>query len=340
MKNKIIAVCMGMFSMMIAEHVDAACKMSFPSKIDSYTINVNIALGKIDVRSTDAIGKILARASGHFNDESIDHSVKCTDNSFLRGRLTRDLPLSTIVVRTYHIRTVTGAETGLGIRMSMEGNTRDLNIPGERRIERVKGKDTVRVLGSGDLIVEIIKIKNEIIAGPIPSGSYAWVRYEGIDRDRLSLNISGDIRLLTPTCSWIGSGNRTVTLSSVYKSAFKGVGTTAGEQAFELNLNCNGGPGGTVNLVFDYTPSPTNPEVILNSLALSGKASGVDLQLISTYQSMNKIIKKGSKIQVATLGPNQEQNINLPFLARYYQSEQNITAGEVSGQATITFEYQ
>lgn len=131
------------------------------------------------------------------------------------------------------------------------------------------------------------------------------------------------------------------------KSGFRGVGSTQGEQAFDLTLLCNGAeePIGhqgsdSISLNFDYIVAPNTTNVLSNSSPISKRAQGVGVQLKTNYNNQSKIIAKNEKLKLGDLMSNQNIQYSVPLSASYYQTDSVVTPGEVSSIATITIEYE
>ncbi|WP_431225810.1 fimbrial protein [Serratia sp. L9] len=153
---------------------------------------------------------------------------------------------------------------------------------------------------------------------------------------------------MTSSCSVdAGSKNKVINLSTVASAAFKGVGSTAAEQDFSLNINCVGGTGtellpggageGLVNVRFDYTPDTSNAPGVLKSLQDTNAANGVSVQLLNGKDSTP--IKNGASVYAGHTIANQTNTITLPLKARYYQTAARIKGGTLKSIATFTLEY-
>ncbi|WP_218657203.1 fimbrial protein, partial [Acinetobacter baumannii] len=154
------------------------------------------------------------------------------------------------------------------------------------------------------------------------------------------------ITIASSSCEIQGNINKVVQLPTVTKAGFKGVGSTQGEQTFDMNILCNGGINPTgyeeknlISLTYDFTQDGTNNQVLANTAPTSEKANGVGVQLLWNYQNKNQVIKKGDKLALGTLSSNQTLQYNVPMTARYYQTAANVTPGKVRAMATVTIEY-
>ncbi len=130
------------------------------------------------------------------------------------------------------------------------------------------------------------------------------------------------------------------------RQVLKSVGSTQGDQTFDMNILCNGGINPTgyeeknlISLTYDFTQDGTNNQVLANTAPTSEKANGVGVQLLWNYQNKKSGYQKGDKLALGTLSSNQTIQYNVPMTARYYQTATNVTAGKVRAMATVTIEY-
>ncbi|MFE2008995.1 hypothetical protein ACFW6U_27485, partial [Pseudomonas guariconensis] len=68
------------------------------------------------------------------------------------------------------------------------------------------------------------------------------------------------ITIASSSCEIQGNINKVVQLPTVTKAGFKGVGSTQGDQTFDMNILCNGGINPTgyeeknlISLTYDFT---------------------------------------------------------------------------------------
>lgn len=128
----------------------------------------------------------------------------------------------------------------------------------------------------------------------------------------------------------------TVSMGSIKGSGFKGVGSTVGDQDFNIPLSCDAGVkvGITVTGGSAGNWKADSGLINLDSSSSSTVASGVKLQILSKGSP----ITLGELINVRT---NTVQGaINIPLTARYYQSDSTIRAGVANATATFTMKYE
>jgi len=182
-----------------------------------------------------------------------------------------------------------------------------------------------------------------VITGPIPSGNQTLptgqlVRWDFMlgggaifTVETFSIGGSGAINIIQPCV--IAVDPTTVTLPTVATSAFAGAGSTRGTTPFQINLtNCPTGNQLSITLNTS-NPQPGTTSVIQNTAATS-PATGVGVQLLD---GTGNPITFGSAIPEGSI-PG--ATVNLPFAARYYQTNAAVTAGTVTAVATYTLTYQ
>jgi type 1 fimbria pilin len=186
-----------------------------------------------------------------------------------------------------------------------------------------------------------------VVTGPIPQGQQGSTQQMTIPAGQLAqwnvdmTNGSNpveifkitNINFVIPTCT-AAVDPTVVTLSAVASTAFSGRGSTAGQQPFQVQLNCVAGSNLLITLSTTNSYS-TNLGVIKNTTG-AGYATNVGVQILQ--QDGATPVKFGTAILE---GATQNGAMSLPFFARYYQdSTSNVTVGQVSATATYTLTYQ
>ncbi|ENX57164.1 MULTISPECIES: fimbrial protein [Acinetobacter] len=325
----------------IYTEANAACRMR------SYTANdVLMSVGRVVVRPSDEVGKILRKATFPISSVGGDNATvvdNCNSSDRLIAELSQGYPLSSQGNNIY-----TTNIQGIGIRLYREAENAS-NFSGYYPYVRGGLTSGRRYnLASGYFVVEIVKIAEQTGSGALVPGRYSSYYVQGYsDRPFLTSTVLANaITIASSSCELQGNINKVVQLPTVMKSGFSGVGSTQGEQAFDLNILCNGGKNPTgyeeknqISLDFDFPQDGTNNQVMANTAPNSTKANGVGVQLLWKYQNKNQVIRKGDKLDVGTVNSNQTVQYNIPLSARYYQTATNVTAGTVRAMATVTIQY-
>ena len=315
---------------------NAACSTSQ----DFRTVDVSMQVGRVVVRPSDPVGKVLVKSLFEIrpNDGT---TYTCSRSDMMVARLLQNYAISPLGNNIYSTNI-----PGIGIRLYREAFNAT-NFSGYYPYTAPVPGTNIR-LGEGYFVVEIVKTAENTGSGTLVPGQYSTY-YAGSRSDRpfLTSTVYGNaITIASSSCEWRGNIDKAVTLPTVTKSGFTGVGSTQGEQSFDLNILCNGGENPTgyeeknlISLSFDYQTEGTNTQVLRNLEPNATKANGVGVQLLWNYNNQNRVIGLGDKLELGTVKSNQTIEYNVPLTARYYQTNANVTAGKVRAMATVTIEY-
>ncbi|RZG85787.1 fimbrial protein [Acinetobacter venetianus] len=305
------------------------------------TVDISMAVGRVVVRPSDAVGTILRKATFPINPNG--STLRCTSSSDrIYADLTQNYPISSLGNSIY-----TTNIPGIGIRLYREAENAT-NFSGYYPYSRSLTPGTTYNLAQGYFVVEIVKTASQTGSGTLVPGRYSSYYVTGnASKPFLTSTVYGNaITIASSSCELQGNINKVVTLPTVTKSGFSGIGSTQGPQSFDLNILCNGGQNPTgyeeknlISLSFDYIQDGTNNQVLSNTAPASTKANGVGVQLLWNYDNKNQVIKKGDKLEIGTVNSNETIQYNVPMTAQYYQTAANVTAGTVRAMATVTIEY-
>lgn len=317
----------------------AACRPTagFTSK------DISMAVGRVVVRPSDAIGTILAKATFPINP--VGSTIACDAyGGTIRADLTQGYPLSTLGQNIYDTNI-----PGIGIRLYREAQD-NTNFSGYYPYSKQLAGNTNYTLSNGFFVVEIIKTANNTGSGALVPGLYSsYYSADAPTQPILTSTVYGNaITIASASCQVTGDINKVVTLSPVAKSGFTGIGSTQGEQAFNINILCNGGTNTTsaiesnaISVSFDYQPFGGTTNVIDNSASATQLAAGVGTQLLTDMNgNLNHVISQGEKLPLGLVVSGQLVNYSIPMKARYYQAANTVTAGAVRGMATLTIIYE
>lgn len=191
---------------------------------------------------------------------------------------------------------------------------RDHYAPGQRFwIQLIKTSDTP---SNGSLSIEPVRIyydnalTNELMFTPT----------------MLTL----DIR----TCR-LGRKNIDVALRTSYINDFKGIGSTSQPLPFDIPLMCD--PELRVSYTITGLSDDLNHSVLKNSEG-SGLANGVGVQLLKGHGDQAPI-QLEHKTLFGNSGP-EGGNHSIPLIARYYQTENEVSAGKINILAYFNLHYE
>lgn len=306
------------------------------------TLDISMAVGRVVVRPSDAIGKVLVKKTFPINTNGAQYN--CDKNGgTLEAVLTQNYPLSPSGGDSVYSTNI----PGIGIRLYREAE-KAANFSGYYPYARATAKNSTYSLADGYFVVEIIKTEKNTGSGTLVPGLYSRYNIEGLSATPwLTSTVYGNaITIASSSCEIQGNINRTIELPTVNTTGFKGVGSTQGEQPFDMNILCNGGKNPTgyeeknqISLTYDYLAEDNSNNVLQNTAPVVEKAKGVAIQLLWNYQGKNDVIKKGDKLVLGTLNSGSSITYNVPMAARYYQSATKMSAGKVRAQATVMINY-
>lgn len=123
-------------------------------------------------------------------------------------------------------------------------------------------------------------------------------------------------------------------LGNIYATAFTGVGSTAGNNDFNMGLNCAVGTKVNVTMNGTQNQDTANTSVLaLTGAGSAGVAKGVGAQILYNNTPLNI----GNKLVLKTSAGGIE---TFPFKARYYQTLSTISPGSANATATLDITYQ
>lgn len=122
-------------------------------------------------------------------------------------------------------------------------------------------------------------------------------------------------------------------MGDVRRNTFTGVGHTGDPVQFFIPLNCNAGT--RVNFKADAaTDSSGAPGVMAINSSGTGNATsvvGIKLTHLGAPLTFGATIPAGASTN--------DGMYNIPLIARYYQTNPNVTAGQANATATFTMTY-
>ncbi|QLV67264.1 fimbrial protein [Citrobacter sp. RHBSTW-00570] len=334
--NKTAAKCLMLLGLLMAggQSAYAACYVNNGYK--AQVINMN--LGRVLVTPSSQVGDTLVTAQ--FTINPVSGYGSCTNGGNAIGEILQGSPTSFSNVWSTNI-------PGIGIRLYREAGSISTYYP---HTLRLNGNIAVNLNG-GYFKIDIVKTAAQTGSGQLVPGKYTTYYMDGSGRNLPMLESIVDansLTIVTSTCNVdSGSKNKVVNLDTVTAASFGGVGSTQGEKAFDININCVGGIGedllpgnarqGIVNVRFDYTQDASNAPGVIKSEPGANTASGVAIQLLTG--NTTQPIKNGDAVNAGRTIPNQSNTLTLPLKARYYRTGSTIKGGNIKSTATFTIEY-
>ncbi|WP_232246855.1 fimbrial protein [Serratia plymuthica] len=295
-------------------------------------------LGRVLVTPGSQVGDTLV--TGQFPINEVGNIASCSRGGSAIGSIMQGRATSFANVWSTNI-------PGIGIRLYREAGSvsnfypHTLNFSGNSNV----------TLNGGYFKIDVVKTAAQTGTGQLTTGLYTNYYMDGTGPGLpllQSIVDANSLTIVTSTCNVdSGSKNKVVNLDTVTAASFGAVGSTQGEKAFDLNINCVGGVGenllpgnagqGIVNVRFDYTPDSSNAPGVIKSQSGANTASGVAVQLLTG--STTQPIKNGDAVNAGRTVPNQANTLTLPLKARYYRTGTTIKGGNIQSTATFTIEY-
>ncbi|WP_340620430.1 fimbrial protein [Xenorhabdus siamensis] len=119
-----------------------------------------------------------------------------------------------------------------------------------------------------------------------------------------------------------------VPMGTVLVSQFKNKGNTVGGRSFDINVQCKGSPNANIT----WEPGKTDTNGVINADSTSS-ATGIGIQILD---SGSKPVKFNQPQDLGTINSSK----TLPYMAKYYQTCDRVSAGSVNATATFTINYK
>lgn len=179
--------------------------------------------------------------------------------------------------------------------------------------------------------VSLIKT-GEVTPGTVSATNLAYF-YANDDTGKVGapLSLTGTIKNVA--CS-VKTTAVNISLGDILTSRFSGVGSTVGDRAFTLTLDCD--PGTAINLTLQgnrNTDASDNNVLALTSAGDSQVADGVGVQILNDEVPLK--INERISVRTAT-----KTNEILSLKARYIQTKNSIKTGFANASATLSISYQ
>ena len=325
-------------SLFAYSHTNANCNLSKGFT----TVDIPMNIGKIVVKPNDPIGTILQKNTFTISPNNSTATCNRASDQIIAA-LPLNYPISPIGNNVYATNI-----PGIGIRLYREAADAS-DFSGYYPYRRTLTPNKAYTLSPGYFVMEVIKTAMTTGSGALVAGRYSTYYVSGQqNRPFLTTTVLSNTPILiaSSSCEIQNGVDSPVQLPTVMKSGFKTIGSTQGEQNFNLSILCNGGENNSgiatsnmISLSFDYNSDNSNNQVINNSAANSIKANGVGVELLWNMNGANKPIEKATKLNIGMVSSNQTVEYDIPLTARYYQTATNVTAGEVKATATVTIQY-
>ncbi|MBF4180643.1 fimbrial protein [Lelliottia nimipressuralis] len=181
-------------------------------------------------------------------------------------------------------------------------------------------------------VVELIKTSDDVNSGDLSGGVIGTVQ---CDNGETATNYNFvSTSIVSPSCTVLNE-NINVPLGNHRSSEFGGVGSTLNWNDFDVNLSCESQV--QVAMRIDGISDPDGGgQGVLQIDHSSNNATGVGIQIWYRNKPNNAVIF-GQNQDYGTLAAG---NQKVMLSARYYQTKDDITAGDANGTVTFTMSYK
>lgn len=180
----------------------------------------------------------------------------------------------------------------------------------------------------GDIVLVLYQNGRVRQGGIIPAGPIAALSVsDGLQIMNMNMSaITVNVLACTLTTPVVD-----VKMPTKFKSVFTGTGTTSETENFSIGASCDSGIMPTIT--FSGQTSTMGTDVFAINTG-DGQATGLGIQLLHE----GNIINQNEAIEVGTTDSDGE--VQFPFGARYVQTENTVTAGNVNSTITFTLNYK
>ncbi|TCM62729.1 type 1 fimbria pilin [Acinetobacter calcoaceticus] len=323
--------------MLLLSNVRASCMPG----IGFQTQYIQMNFDKVVVQPKDPVGKVLASKSYavHSRIRSIYYCVGISAlRPYITGAILMHDQISVLGNNIYETNI-----PGIGIRIKHEAQGRQDVFP-FRRLLNIDF-EPLHLL-EGLITVELIKISNNVGSGSLSTGNYvSYYLEDNPDRPWYMLSMEGNASsIVASSCEIVGNKNRTIQLPSISTTQLQGIGRTVGETAFALNIFCQGAASSnesinsSARISYEFSADAQHLGVMKNT-ASHQAAQGVGLQLLYHQGGEQKWINNGDYTELGQVASAAQLHSNLNYSIQYYQTAEQVSAGEVQSQLTLTFDY-
>lgn len=197
------------------------------------------------------------------------------------------------------------------------------------------------------LVIELIKtgpvVRNGVWSGVFGRWDFGSIAPSDFLQYSWSAPISVTVRPPVLQCT-VTTPQVTVPMGSIPKTAFSGIGSTAGTQPLNIDLMCSGGDPGESKAISVTLTDNTNPANQSTTLSLTPNsiATGIAIQMLQgqTVLGYGPDSNLPGNPGQWSAGNSGMGVFRIPLSARYIQTGATITPGSANGRATFTMSYR
>lgn len=337
MKRIRMQIVVGGLLLLAAKGAMASC--TFMDARFTASDSVALNLGHVVVQRDAPVGSVVATLSNNALGSRNDF-IECTTSSFVTQWAAGGGGYTPV---SYNAETLyQSGVMGLAFRIVTPGAGSTAGRYGTgalpRRVSNIPCRSSPtwwRLCGGswGNYQLQLVKIAPVTGSGPITTGAISQALVSGQTQVMNYTLASGTVQ--TVACS-VTNSNIIVNMGRTKNTEFSGAGSTAGDVAFAINLNCDAATNINLTLEPGSAGAADASHGVLNiDPADAGQtASGVGVQILH-----NDIpVALGEMLKIATT--RTDGIFAIALKARYYQTRSDITPGRANANATFTTTYQ
>ncbi|GAB1437499.1 fimbrial protein [Providencia sp.] len=300
-------------------------------------VDINMELGRVVVSPDLPVGTIIRERTWSMGMATTPWG-ECDGGTVLDANIVANKPMSGDNIIETNV-------PGIGLRFIREADGGKIKItyPGHYTVPGSGPKNVV--LAGSTFTIQVIKIADKTGSGSIYQGEYTRYGYlpDSLSPALITRLTADAITIVSPSCKVTSGVNQNVIMKSVKKSDFAGLGSTAGQTPFAINMLCGGGVNvsNTSNIYMSFNgelaPNTNKAQGVLeNSSTELQAADGVGVQVLT---SEDKPLEWDKKYLIGSVGILQEKTINLNYIAKYYQYKKEISPGKIQAKMIFNISY-
>lgn len=300
-------------------------------------VDINMELGRVVVSPDLPVGTIIRERTWSMGMATTPWG-ECDGGTVLDANIVASKPVSGDNIIETNV-------PGIGLRFIREADGGKIKItyPGHYTVPGSGPKNVV--LAGSTFTIQVIKIADKTGSGSIYQGEYTRYGYlpDSLSPALITRLTADAITIVSPSCKVTSGVNQNVIMKSVKKSDFAGLGSTAGQTPFAINMLCGGGVNvsNTSNIYMSFNgelaPNTNKTQGVLeNSSTELQAADGVGVQVLT---SEDKPLEWDKKYLIGSVGILQEKTINLNYIAKYYQYKKEISPGKIQAKMIFNISY-
>lgn len=318
----------GIGALLISSIVSAKCE-----RLNNYVYELNMDMGRVVVSPDLKVGDVIKKESWTLNSGG-GAIAYCKRGTKVEAEIaTNKLNLWRDGIYQTNVE-------GIGMKFHRGGEV-SMTYPHTF----VTPRNANYSLASSKFTLTLVKTAPTTGSGTVASGIYTTYGDKNAPPTFLRTYLSANaITIVSPSCQITSGVNQNVNLDPIKRTQLTGRDTWANETPFSIRLRCNGGVSlsgqANVNLTFSgLNATTTLVNGVLANESPKNAAKGIGIQVVNRNDRSPINFNGKTKYTVAKLINNNDKEIELNFLARYFQHDEFTTAGEVYAKMRFDITY-